>query len=570
MLLGWPAVGGRPTLRILFRGSFDFTQRGRIMRPFKLLAAAALLTVPQASLAQVAPLDMTLSSSTADRLDDVEAEVASMAKLTQVMVDKIFSFSELGQQEFETSAYITGILEENGWDVERGSAGIPTAWFARWGSGSPVIALGSDIDGIPKANQTPGVAWHEPLVPGAPGHGEGHNSGQAVNVTAALALQKVMQEQGIEGTLVLWPGVAEEQLGSKAWFVRDGYFDEIDAVLFTHVSSNLGVSWGQANGTGLVSVEFSFAGEAAHSAGSPWRARSSLDAVELMNVGWNFRREHLHPNQRSHYIITDGGDQPNVVPQEASVWYYIREMDFDDIQRNYDIAKRVAEGAALMTDTEMTYRVRGVAAPRHFNKVIAETMWENIEHVGLPEWSEADQALAMAVQAVVENDSTPGLSTELGEIGTPPEEDGDRRSGGSDDIGDIAWTVPTVTLRFPSNIPGLQGHHWSNAIAMATPIAHKGATAGAKVLARTTLQLFMESDLIEDAWAYFRDVQTKDQQYEPVLTADDPPPIDLNTRIMAEFRSLLEPTKYDTYLEQLGISYPTLPATEEESPSPRD
>ncbi|MDH3732815.1 MAG: amidohydrolase [Gemmatimonadota bacterium] len=495
-------------------------------------------------------------------LDRVEAEVASMEKLTQVMVDKIFSFSELGQQELETSAYITDILEEHGWDVERGASGIPTAWFARWGSGGPVISFGSDIDGIPKANQKPGVAWHEPLVEGAPGHGEGHNSGQAVNVTAALALQKVMQDEGIEGTLVLWPGVAEEQLGSKAWFVRDGYFDDIDMVMFTHVGNNLGVTWGQASGTGLVSVEFSFAGEAAHSAGAPWRGRSSLDAVELMNIGWNFRREHLHPNQRSHYVITTGGDQPNVVPQVASVWYFIREMDYEDIQRNYDIAVKIAEGAALMTDTEMTYRVRGAAWPRHFNKVIAERMYTHVEQVGLPEWSEEDQALARAVQLVVGNDSTPGLATELDEIGAPQE---NRRSGGSDDIGDISWTVPTVTMRFPSNIQGLQGHHWSSAIAMATPIAHKGATAGAKVMARTALDFFLNPELVEEAKEYFAE-QTANQTYHPFITAEDPPPTDLNAGIMAEFRPLLEPfyydeTRYDSYLEQLGITYPTLPAT---------
>ncbi|MFV1987388.1 MAG: amidohydrolase [Gemmatimonadota bacterium] len=529
------------------------------MRFRKLSIVAAALAIPAGATAQ-------------DRLlDRVEAEVASMEKFTQVMVDKIFSFSELGQQEFETSAYVTGILEENGWRVERGAAGIPTAWFARWGTGGPVISFGSDIDGIPKANQKPGVAWHEPLVEGAPGHGEGHNSGQAVNVTAALALQKVMQAEGIEGTLVLWPGVAEEQLASKAWFVRDGYFDDIDMVMFTHVSSNLGVSWGQAWGTGLVSVEFTFKGEAAHSAGAPWRGRSALDAVELMDVGWNFRREHLQPKQRSHYVITTGGDQPNVVPQDASVWYFIREMEYEGIKRNYEIAVRIAEGAAMMTDTEMSYRVRGAAWPRHFNKVIAERMYGHIERVGLPEWSENDQALARAVQKVVENDSTPGLATELDEIGAPVE---DRRSGGSDDIGDISWTVPTVTLRFPSNIPGLQGHHWSNAIAMATPIAHKGATAGAKVLARTALDFFLNPELLEEANDYFAE-QTAGQTYESFITADDPPPTDLNTSIMARFRSLLEPfyydeTRFDTYLEQLGVTYPTLPAMDEDEDGPED
>ena len=516
-------------------------------RPFFLLAFT-LAATPAATAAQ--DLD--------DLIERVEAGVTERAKLAQVMVDKIFSFSELGQQEIETSAYITGILEENGFTVERGVSGIPTAWMARWGSGRPVISFGSDIDGIPKANQKPGVAYHDPLIAGAPGHGEGHNSGQAVNVVAAIALKEVMEAEGIEGTLVLWPGVAEEQLGSKAWYVRDGLMDDIDVTLFTHVSSNLSVSWGQGNGTGLVSVEFTFEGEAAHGAGAPWRGRSALDAVELMNVAWNFRREHLHPNQRSHYVISDGGDQPNVVPQRASVWYFIREMDYEDIKRNYETAVRIAEGAAMMTDTEMTYQVRGAAWPRHFNRTVAETMHEHIEAVGLPEWTEDDHAFANAVQQSVGSNPR-GMPTELSDLGTP----GPRRSGGSDDIGDISWTMPTVTLRFPSNVPGLPGHHWSSAMAMATPIAHKGAVAGARVLARTALQLFVEPDRVEEAWAYFNDIQTAETEYMPFIGPDDPPPIDLNKQIMDMYRPLLEQyyydeTKFETYLEQLGITYPTL------------
>ena len=516
-------------------------------RPF-LLLAFTLAATPAATAAQ----------DLGDLIERVEAGVTERAKLAQVMVDKIFSFSELGQQEIETSAYITGILEENGFTVERGVSGIPTAWMARWGSGRPVISFGSDIDGIPKANQKPGVAYHDPLIPGAPGHGEGHNSGQAVNVVAAIALKEVMEAEGIEGTLVLWPGVAEEQLGSKAWYVRDGLMDDIDVTLFTHVSSNLSVSWGQGNGTGLVSVEFTFEGEAAHGAGAPWRGRSALDAVELMNVAWNFRREHLHPNQRSHYVISDGGDQPNVVPQRASVWYFIREMDYEDIKRNYETAVRIAEGAAMMTDTEMTYQIRGAAWPRHFNRTVAETMHEHIEAVGLPEWTDDDHAFAKAVQQSVGSDPD-GMPTELSELGTP----GPRRSGGSDDIGDISWTMPTVTLRFPSNVPGLPGHHWSSAMAMATPIAHKGAVAGARVLARTALQLFMEPDRVEQAWAYFNDMQSADTEYVPFIGPDDPPPIDLNKEIMDMYRPLLkqyyyDETKFETYLEQLGIAYPTL------------
>ena len=194
---------------------------------------------------------------------EVVSEVEKMGKFTQVMVDSIFSFGELGFQEHETSNYITRILQDNGFEVEKEMAGMPTAWMARWGSGKPVIAFGSDIDGIPKASQKPGVAYHDPIIEGAPGHGEGHNSGQAVNVTAAIVLKEIMEREGIPGTLMLWPGVAEEQLGSKAWYIRDGYFRDVDACLFTHVSRNLGTRWGQSRGNGLVSVEYTFAGESA-------------------------------------------------------------------------------------------------------------------------------------------------------------------------------------------------------------------------------------------------------------------------------------------------------------------
>jgi len=225
----------------------------------------------------------------------------------------------------------------------------------------------------------------------------------------------------------------------------------------------------------------------------------------------------------------------------------------------YEQATNIAKGAALMTDTDMDYKVLGTAWPRHFNKVVAETMFQNIQTVGLPDWDENDQALAKAVQKEMESEQR-GMPTELIDIGLPVDQP---VSGGSDDIGDVSWVVPTVTLRFPSNIPGLPGHHWANAIAMATPIAHKGVTAGAKVEAMTILDLLLKPELIEQAWEYFNEVQTKEEQYKPMITADDPPPIYLNTDIMKQFRPELEKfyydeTKYDTYLEQLGVKYPTL------------
>ena len=202
------------------------------------------------------------------------------------MVDMVFSYGELGFQEFETSRYLTEVLAKNGFTIQKDISGIPTAWMAKWGSGSPVIALGSDIDCIPKASQKPGVAYRSPIVEGAPGHGEGHNSGQAVIIYAAIAVKKIMEENKIPGTLVIWPGVAEELVASKAWYIRDGYFKNIDACIFTHVSSDFSADYGDNGGNGLVSINFDFEGDAAHAAGAPWRGKSALDAVELMNVGW--------------------------------------------------------------------------------------------------------------------------------------------------------------------------------------------------------------------------------------------------------------------------------------------
>ena len=254
----------------------------------------------------------------------------------------IFSFGELGFQEFETSKYLVHLLREKGFKVEEGISGMPTAWVARWGEGKPVIAFGSDIDCLPKASQKPGVAYHDPIIEGAPGHGEGHNSGQAVNITAVLAVKEVMERNQIPGTLIVWPGVAEEQLAAKAYFARDGLFADVDVVLFTHVSSNLAVSYGPGSGSGLVSVKYNFYGDSAHAAGDPWRGRSALDAVELMNIGWNFRREHLRLSQRTHYVIPDGGDQPNVVPPTASAWYFHREIDYDHIKELMEIGRKMA------------------------------------------------------------------------------------------------------------------------------------------------------------------------------------------------------------------------------------
>lgn len=532
-----------------------------------LLALAVVCTIQMAPAQTPAVSDERLAKLKAEAVAEVEKQYI----LAQQINDVLFSFSELGFQEYETLNYLTQLLEKNGFKVQKGIANVPTAWIATWGNGKPVIALGSDVDCIPKASQKPGVAYADPVVTGAPGHGEGHNSGQALNIVTALVMKKIMEREKIPGTLMLWPGVAEELVGTKAFYVREGYFKDVDACIFTHVGSNLTVSYGDAGNNGLVSVKFSFEGQAAHAAAAPWRGRSALDAVELMNIGWNFRREHLELTQRSHYVISDGGDQPNVVPSKASVWYYFRERTYPDIKKLFDIGVKMADGAALMTDTKYSYEILGSAWPGHFNKPMAEAMYSNIRKVGLPTWSAEDQLLAQATQIEMKSKETKGLDVKLDSIGLPSDTKpimmGGRQliamGGGSDDIADISWSLPTIVLRYPSNIPNLPGHHWSNAISMATPIAHKGIIAGAKAEAMTLLDLFLKPELVKASWDYYKNEQTKEIQYMPLVGPKDIPATYLNKDVMGRFKPQLQkyyynPAKYKTYLEQLGITYPTL------------
>lgn len=511
------------------------------------LRAALILTLPASiALAQPQPID-TLKQAALEM-------VAGRARLTQQIVDSVFAFSELGYQESNTSAYLTALLEKNGFKVTRGVAGLPTSWVAEWGSGKPVIGLMADIDGLPATSQTPGIPWHKPLIDNGPGHGEGHNAGQAVNITAALVVKELMQRNKIPGTLRLYPGVAEELIGSRTYMVNADLFKDLDVMLSSHIAADFGTSWGPV-GTGLVSVEYTFTGRSAHGA-SPWAGRSALDAVELMNAGWNFRREHLRLEHRSHYVITYGGDQPNVVPPLAKVWYYFRELDYSRIKELHRIGSTIARAAAMMTDTEVSERVLGSAWPGHYNKPLAEALLANIKRVGMPSWSPDDQALAKAAQRELKAAEN-GLKTEVQPLNDRP----DNRNAGSDDIAELSWNVPTVVLRYPGNIPGMIGHHWSSAIAMATPIAHKGSAAGAAAHALTMLDLLLNPELLASARQFFEE-QTKTTKWESLIPPGVEPPIHLNRDRMDKVRPQLEKLKYDpskfaTYLDQLGVKYPT-------------
>jgi aminobenzoyl-glutamate utilization protein B len=494
---------------------------------------------------------------------EVQREIDGKSKMVQEIVDQLFSYGELGMQEFESSRYTAGILEQNGFKVERGVGGLPTAWVARWGAGKPVISLGADLDGIPQSSQKPATAARDWVVTGAPGHGEGHNAGQAVNIVAALVMKKIMEREKLPGTLVLWTGIAEEQMAGKAFLVRAGVFKDVDVTLYSHVGSSWMMMYGPSPFVALISAEFRFKGQSAHAAGAPWRGKSALDAAMLMGMGWEYKREHLELTQKSHYIIKDGGDQPNVVPSTASIWFYFREKDYDRTMALFEAAKRIAAGAAMMTDTKLdTIAIIGSGWAPYLSKPIAEASYENIKAVGLPAWDEKDQGLAKGVQRLLGVPDS-GLATKVGPLLTPAMLQGVGGTG-SDDVGDISWNVPTIFLGYPSNIPGTPGHNWADGIAMGTPIAHKGAVAAAKVHAMTIVDLLLNPKIVADAWDYFNNVQTKTIKYKPFISPADQPPTYLNAAIMAKYRDEMrkyyyDPKKYKSYLEQLGIPYPNVP-----------
>lgn len=469
------------------------------------------------------------------------------------IADAIFSYSELGFQEVHTVRLLTRTLEDAGFRVERGVAGMPTAYRATYGSGAPVIGLMADYDCVPGASQKPGVPRQEPVIEGGPGHGEGHNTNPPTVLGAALALKELIDRHALSGTVVVYGGPAEEVVASRGYMVNAGLFEGVDAVIDAHIGTEFGTSYG-LNNLAIVSVQWTFEGVQAHGA-RPWTGRSALDAVELMNAGMNYLREHLPLDMRFHYVITDGGDQPNVVPAEATVWYYFRQTSYENLVDLLEKARSVAAGAAQMTGTTVNERILSGSWPLNGNRVLAELLQENVDRVGMPHWSPDDIAFAEAFQRGMGMAEPSGLSTRVRPI------QASSQGSSSSDVGDVTWNVPYARLSFPSQVDGtLGGHHWSAAIAVATPLAHKGIVVGSKAIAGTLIDLITDPARVEAIRNDF-ERQTAGVTWKSLIPPDATPPTFLNTAKMATWRPLLEPYHYDpdspkTLLEEWGIPYP--------------
>ena len=449
------------------------------------------------------------------------------ARAIAVVGDSLYYFGELGMQEHESAKFLRSTLERIGFKVEVGGAGMPTNVWAEWGSGRPKIVIVTEIDALPEGSQTPGGIPRKPLVAGAPGHMEGHNTHGAVAIGAAYAVKRAMERYKLPGTIALSFGPAEEQLISRPFLGRAGFFKDADAAILIHIGDNLATGFGLQN-YAAISAKFTFLGKTAHGAVAPWEGRDALDAVELMSIGFDKLREHLRPTYRGHRTITMGGIQPNIIPDKAQIWWYIRDASGPAAKENFDKLVNISKGAALMTGTTVEMEYVASAWPQLASRTIGEAIQANIALVGMPQWSEEEVRFARDFQTAL-GLKTVGLNTTARGFGSRPQ------AFSSNDSGDVTWNVPSGLLNFPASVPGVTYHNWQAAVTPTSSIAHKGEVAGAKVLAASMLDLLTSPDLLAKARTEFQDA-TRDSKYFSLMPADAKPPVDMNRDMMEKYR----------------------------------
>jgi aminobenzoyl-glutamate utilization protein B len=474
--------------------------------------AIALIIFSFASLPAFAVKD-ELAAQKKDAIEWIDKHKEEISKMS----DQVWTYAETALLEYKSSRFLADELEKAGFTVERGVAGLPTAFVATYGAGEPIIGFLGEYDALPGLSQKAGVPYKEAIIPQNPGHGCGHNLLGVGSITAAMAVKQVMEEYNLKGTIKFFGCPAEETVVGKVYMAREGLFDSLSAALDWHPGSKTQVSIGSSNA--MNSFKVSFKGKTAHSAGDPWNGRSALDAVELMDVAANFLREHVKPTVRIHYVILKGGKVPNVVPDEAEVWYFVRDLDRKGVEEVYKRLVKIAEAAALATGTD--YKINLITGVHRLLPLpkSSEIMQKNLEMVGSPGFTEEEQEFARQVQKALGKEEK-GLHDKVETLKPPEKEWG----GGSTDVAEVSWITPTLRMNAATCPLEAPGHSWAIVCTSGSTIGHKGTLVAAKTLATTALDLLTQPKLLEQVRAEWKEL-TKDYKYKSPLPPDSKPPI---------------------------------------------
>ncbi len=449
-----------------------------------------------------------------DEIDIKRQEICDLA-------DSIWEYAELSLQEFRSAALYCTFLKQEGFEVREGICGIDTAFAAVYGSGRPVIGILAEYDALSGLSQKAGETVHDPVVSGGSGHGCGHNILGAGAFAAALGIKAFLEKSKKPGTVILFGCPGEEGGAAKAFMARDGVWQNLDAALTWHPEDVNEVCTGSTNS--CIQVQYKFYGVPAHAAAAPERGRSALDAVEMMNIGVQFLREHMSDKARIHYAITDaGGVSPNVVQAQASVLYMIRSNHVSEAVALTGRVDKIAEGAALITDTTYEKKFIDGLADTIKNNVLERVLYKNFEEVGCPSYTEEENAFADALsETYAGNDAIPGIAAgndEEAKAGVKrqretcghamnaflaPLYEGECFRPGSTDVGDVSWLTPTAQIHVASWPNGCPGHSWQNVSCDRTEIGHKAAICAGKVLACAAVDLYTDPAILTEARAEF-------------------------------------------------------------------
>lgn len=466
-------------------------------------------------------------------IDEKQRELTALS-------DQIWEHPELNFREYTSSGVLCSALEKYGFTIEKGLAGIPTAFSGRFGSGGPVIGILGEFDALSGMSQKAGVAVKEPLPGDGCGHGCGHNLLGVGSLAAAVAVKSWLEQTGKPGTVIYFGCPGEEGGSGKAFMARDGVFDELDAAVSWHPNA-LNSVWSFST-LANVQVRYHFTGKSAHAAVSPHLGRSALDALELMNTGVQYLREHIIPEARVHYAITNtGGISPNVVQAEAEVLYLIRAPKNAQVQEIYDRVNDIARGAALMAGTGVTIKMDKSCSNIVVNRTLEEVLYRNMNEIPLPEYTAEEENFAKAIQDSIEGRQTMAdrLEKTMGAKGRAMGEAYDKQSlyhfvmpynpsnkplSGSSDVGDVSWICPTSQILAVTCAGGTAEHSWQMVAQGKTSAAHKGMLYAGKVLAGAVIDLMLDTELIKKANEEHA-VQTGPEGYRPLLTPDVKPDI---------------------------------------------